>query len=146
MDDKILKGLGEIIMVMKNILEFEATGVILEAIEIISVGIELLAVLIILTAVLISLFRYLISRFQSVAEEDRYQEFRHGLARSLLLGLELLIAADVIRTVALEATFESVIVLGLLVIIRTFLSWTLTVEIEGYWPWRKPPTDERPNV
>ena len=133
-------------MVMKYILEFEATGVILEAIEIISVGIEILAVLIILVAVLVSLFRYLFSKFQSVSEEDRYQRFRLGLARSLLLGLELLIAADVIRTVALEATFESVIVLGLLVIIRTFLSWTLTVEIEGHWPWKKPPTEEMPKL
>jgi hypothetical protein len=64
----------------------------------------------------------------------------HIISRSqkaLLLGLEFLVAADIIRTVALEETLESVIVLGLLVLIRTFLSWALVVEIEGRWPWRQ---------
>jgi uncharacterized membrane protein len=55
-----------------------------------------------------------------------------------LLGLELLVAADVVRTVALEPTLKNVGVLGLLVLIRTFLSWSLTVEMEGRWPWQKP--------
>jgi uncharacterized membrane protein len=58
------------------------------------------------------------------------------LGRSLLLGLEFLVAADVVRTVALEPTLSNVAVLGLLVLVRTFLSWTLTVEIEGRWPWQ----------
>lgn len=53
-----------------------------------------------------------------------------------MLGLEILVAADIVRTVALEATLESVIILGLLVLIRTFLSWALVVEIEGHWPWQ----------
>jgi uncharacterized membrane protein len=61
---------------------------------------------------------------------------KQSLGRSLLLGLEILVAADVVRTVALEATLESVAVLGLLVLIRTFLSWALVVEIEGRWPWQ----------
>lgn len=55
----------------------------------------------------------------------------------MLLGLEILVAADVIHTVALEATPQSVLVLGLLVLIRTFLSWALVVEIEGRWPWQQ---------
>jgi len=50
--------------------------------------------------------------------------------------LEVLVAADVVRTVALEATLESIAVLGLLVFIRTFLSWSLVVEVEGHWPWQ----------
>ena len=54
----------------------------------------------------------------------------------MLLGLELLVAADIVRTVALEATLESVAVLGLLVLIRTFLSWALEVETTGHWPWK----------
>jgi uncharacterized membrane protein len=58
------------------------------------------------------------------------------LGRSLLLGLEFLVAADVVRTVALEPTLSNVAVLGPLVLVRTFLSWTLTVEIEGRWPWQ----------
>jgi uncharacterized membrane protein len=54
----------------------------------------------------------------------------------MLLGLEILVAADIVRTVALEATLESVGILGLLVLIRTFLSWSLDVELEGRWPWQ----------
>jgi len=54
------------------------------------------------------------------------------------LGLEILVAADIVRTVALEATLQSVAVLGILVLIRTFLSWALVVEIEGRWPWQGP--------
>ena len=65
-----------------------------------------------------------------------YRELRIRLGRALLLGLEVLVAADIIRTVALEATLESVAALGLLVLVRTFLSWALVVEIEGRWPWR----------
>ena len=64
---------------------------------------------------------------------------RNLSARILLLGLELLVAADIVRTVALEPSLESVAVLGLLVVIRTFLSWSLIVEIEGRWPWQVVP-------
>lgn len=62
--------------------------------------------------------------------------FRHRIAQGLLLGLDLLIAADVIRTVTLEPTIENVAALGLLVIVRTFLTWSLVVESEGRWPWQ----------
>lgn len=59
-----------------------------------------------------------------------------------MLGLEVLIAADIVRTVALEATLESIGFLGLLVLIRTFLSWSLAVEIQGRWPWQSKPEKE----
>jgi uncharacterized membrane protein len=59
-----------------------------------------------------------------------------AVARALLLGLEILVAADIIRTVALEPTLANVAILGLLVLIRTFLSWTLVVETEERWPWQ----------
>jgi len=62
------------------------------------------------------------------------------VAKALLLGLEILVAADIILTVALEATLESVLILGLLVVIRTFLSWSLVVEIERRWPWQRSQT------
>ena len=71
-------------------------------------------------------------------KRDRYRELKTSLGASLLLGLEILVAADIVRTVALEATLQSVLVLGLLVLIRTFLSWALVVEIEGRWPWQPP--------
>lgn len=65
-----------------------------------------------------------------------YARFRVGLARAILLGLEILVAADIIRTVAVEPTLENVTVLGIIVLVRTILSFTLTVEIEGRWPWQ----------
>ncbi len=65
-----------------------------------------------------------------------YGTFRVGLARAIVLGLEVLVAADIIRTVAVEPTLENVTVLGIIVLVRTILSFTLTVEIEGRWPWQ----------
>ncbi|GAB3605009.1 DUF1622 domain-containing protein [Conyzicola nivalis] len=68
-----------------------------------------------------------------------YAPFRRFLGRSILLGLELLVAADIIRTVAVAPTWDSVAVLGLIVLIRTFLSFSLELEISGRWPWQKKP-------
>jgi uncharacterized membrane protein len=73
---------------------------------------------------------------------DSYKNYRYVIGRALLLGLEILVAADVIRTVALEPSIQNVIILGLLVVIRTFLSWSLTLEIEGRWPWQTSPKKE----
>ncbi len=67
-----------------------------------------------------------------------YRTFRSQLGRSILLGLELLVAADIIRTVAVTPTLNSVLVLAVIVIIRTFLSFSLELEITGRWPWQKP--------
>ena len=66
-----------------------------------------------------------------------YQTVRQSLARAILLGLELLVAADIIHTVAIDLTLESVGVLAVIVLIRTFLSFSLGVEVDGYWPWQK---------
>lgn len=68
-----------------------------------------------------------------------YRLYRQLLGRSILLGLELLVAADIIRTVAVTPTFESVGVLAIIVLIRTFLSFSLELEITGRWPWQKEP-------
>lgn len=65
-----------------------------------------------------------------------YAEFRQRLGRAILLGLELLVAADIIRTVAVAPTLESVAVLGGIVLVRTFLSFSLEVELTGRWPWQ----------
>ena len=65
-----------------------------------------------------------------------FRRYKISLGKALLLGLEILVAADVVRTVALDATIQAVVTLGLLVLIRTFLSWALVVEIEGRWPWQ----------
>ena len=66
-----------------------------------------------------------------------YDNVRKYLGRSILLGLEILVAADLIRTVAVEPTLENVLVLGAIVAIRTFLSFSLEIELEGELPWRR---------
>ena len=66
-----------------------------------------------------------------------YTMLRRYFGRSILLGLEILVAADLIRTVAVEPTMENVLVLGLIVLIRTFLSFSLEIEIDGVVPWRR---------
>ncbi|HEY7341501.1 MAG TPA: DUF1622 domain-containing protein [Ktedonobacterales bacterium] len=71
------------------------------------------------------------------AQSVAYRNLRQGLGRAILVGLELFIAADIIRTVTIEPTFQSIGVLGLIVLVRTFLSWSLEVEINGEWPWRR---------
>jgi uncharacterized membrane protein len=109
---------------------------ILAWIEIAALAIELLAVAIIIIAIFYSTIRYVFRTVTRAGNMDQYDQLKSNLGRSLLLGLEILVAADVIRTVALEATLQSVAVLGLLVVIRTFLSWALVVEIEGRWPWQ----------
>ena len=71
------------------------------------------------------------------AADDRIATFRKSLGRSILIGLELLVAGDIIRTIAVEPSIENLLVLGGIVLIRTFLSISLEVEIEGKWPWRR---------
>lgn len=106
-----------------------------------SLIIEVVAVLIIVVAIINALARYVLGILVQPGEGDPYQRLKISLGKALLLGLEILVAADIIRTVALEATLNSVMVLGILVLIRTFLSWALVVEIEGRWPWQIPPKE-----
>jgi uncharacterized membrane protein len=68
---------------------------------------------------------------------QHYDQYRIRIGRSLLLGLEVLVAADIVKTVAIDLTFASLGLLAGLVLVRTFLSWTLVLEIEGRWPWRR---------
>jgi uncharacterized membrane protein len=70
------------------------------------------------------------------SHKQQYDRFRSRLGRSILLGLEFLVAADIIATVAIDPSLESVAVLAGIVAIRTFLSFTLEVEIDGRWPWQ----------
>jgi uncharacterized membrane protein len=117
----------------------------MEWVKTLSLLIEYLAVAIIVGMVGYSTARYflfLIAR--SNAQGANYLEYKHSLGRALLLGLEILVAADVIRTVALEPTWNNIASLGLLVVVRTFLSWSLVVEIEGHWPWRQTHTGAEP--
>ena len=115
---------------------------ILEWIELAALAIEVIAVAIIIGAILYSLGQFLFRSILQPEQGNHYQELKVRLGKALLLGLEILVAADIVRTVALEATLQSVMVLGLLVLIRTFLSWALVVEIEGRWPWQPKRDDQ----
>ena len=106
----------------------------------ISEWIEILAIAVIATSVIVAIIlsvRATVGTSRSAGQEV----FKHEISRGLLIGLDLLIAADIIRTVTLQPTLENVAALGLLVIVRTFLSWALELEAEGKWPWQATPSD-----
>lgn len=75
-------------------------------------------------------------------EAGAYRRFREQFGRTILLGLELLVAADIVRTVATQPTLTNVAVLAIIVLIRTFLSFALGVELTGRWPWQHPGTTQ----
>jgi uncharacterized membrane protein len=77
---------------------------------------------------------------------DAYTLFRQGLGRAILLGLEFLVAGDIIRTVAVTPTFTSVGILAIIVLIRTFLSLELELEIDGRLPWQRKPAPAAPGT
>ena len=107
-------------------------GVLGLLIEIATKGIELLAVVIIVAGVAIGTVRFLIRG----ASEGTYNDYKQVLDQALLLGLNILVAADIVRTVALDPTITNILGLGLLVVVRTFLSWALFVELNERWPWQ----------
>lgn len=104
-----------------------------QLIEWAATGIEVATVLVIVIASVMGSARFLFHLGQRVP--DAYRQYKIRLGKMLILSLEFLVAADIIRTVVLEPTLMNAAVLGLLVFIRTFLSWSLGVEIEGHWPW-----------
>ena len=101
----------------------------------IATGIEVSGVAIIVVGAVIATITYLRSG-PAVGWARAYRRYRADLGRGILLGLELLVAADIIGTVAATPTLQNLAVLGLIVLIRTFLSFSLEVEIEGRPPWR----------
>jgi uncharacterized membrane protein len=107
-------------------------------IEIGAAAIEAMAVLLIAGAFLWASVRFLVQTRQQAS--NRYERYKLSLGRALSLGLEFLVAADVIRTVTLAPTFTNIGVLAAVVLTRTFLSWSLAVEMEGRWPWQPAPT------
>jgi len=76
--------------------------------------------------------------------ENPYRLFRQNMGRAILLGLEFLVAGDIIRTVVVAPTFDNVVVLGLIVLIRTFLSFSLQLEVEGHLPWQRAAGSKNP--
>ncbi len=106
-----------------------------ETVESIGLVMDGAGVLVIVAGALTAAVRAVISLRRT---KGWYRQLRHDLGQRILLGLELLVAADIIRTVAVDPTLENVLVLGLIVLIRTFLSMALQVELEGRWPWQRP--------
>jgi len=108
-----------------------------------SLGIEILGATVIVAGVLrVVISRGTIRHLFQLEKPGEYESYKHQMGRSLLLGLEFFVAGDIVRTVALEPTLTNVGVLGLLVLVRTFLAWSLSVEMERRWPWQ--PLDREP--
>jgi len=110
-----------------------------------AIGLEFFGVGVILVGVVIATITYGRDLF-SVGSREAYEQYRANLGRGILLGLEILIGADIIATIISPLTWESVGLLGLIVLIRTFLSFSLEAEIDGQWPWTKnsnPPAHKR---
>lgn len=101
----------------------------------IAAAIEILGCITIFVGVLYALAKSIVSFLKN--KPETFFELRQTLGKSILLGLEILIAADIIATVVTEPSIESVSILGLIVFIRTFMSLSLQVELEGKFPWQK---------
>lgn len=109
-------------------------------IEIIAKTIELVAVIVIVVSIIYAALRYVWptpAEQGGNAKKSGYNAFRARLGHGLLVGLEILVAGDIIYTVALEPTLINVTALGVLVVVRVILGWSIAVEIEGHWPWEK---------
>lgn len=105
--------------------------------------IEIAGVLTILIGTILSLFKFILSRQNK--DKRSYKLLRQELGKGILLGLEILVAADIIATVVTEPTMDKVLTLGVIVFIRTFLSLSIELEIEGRFPWQRKPSEDRLN-
>ena len=103
--------------------------------------ISLFAVLIIVVGFVLASVRYA-RRFRTAALAQNFSQFKVDLGRALLLGLEILVLSDVIETITVKPTFGSLAVLAFVVVVRTVVSWTLTLETEGRWPWQPSVEDQ----
>ena len=106
-----------------------------DIISIAGYAIEAVGVLVVVAGSCISSIVF-IRTFSILPEGMAYKTYRRQLGRSIILGLEFLIAGDIIRTVVVADTLENVAILGLIILIRSFLSVTLHLEVEGRWPWQ----------
>jgi uncharacterized membrane protein len=110
------------------------SNAVTQAIELIARGLEVLGVAVIGFAFLYATIRGLVHIRQR--KSDAYQQLKIFVEKALQLGLDFLVAADIIGTVTVAPTIQGIASLGLLILVRTFLSWSITVEIEGRWPWQ----------
>lgn len=94
-------------------------------------------VIVILAGALLSTLAIIITAFKQKSIHDLYSTYRHNLARSILIGLEFLVAGDIIRSVAGNLSIDSVVILAIIVVIRSLLGVEFEMEIEGRWPWQR---------
>ena len=111
-----------------------------EIISIAGYAIEATGVLVVMLGSMMASYTFVRS-YRTLPDGVGYTTYRRQLGRSIILGLEFMIAGDIIRTVVVENTVESIAILGLIVLIRTFLSITLHLEVEGRWPWQPAPKE-----
>ncbi len=108
---------------------------LIHSIDLIAKIVEFVGVMIMFLGLVLAFFKA--AGAATKFSHDTYLDIRQGVGKSILLGLEVLIAADIMATVVTEPTLRSVVVLGVIVLIRTFLSLSLQVELEGRFPWQK---------
>ncbi len=106
------------------------------AVDLISKVIDAAGVLVVVCGLLVATGGFVLAQRQTNQRPLAYRVYRQQVGKAILLGLEFLVAADIIRTVAVAPSFRGVGVLAVVVAVRTFLSFTLDVELEGRWPWR----------
>ena len=108
-----------------------------EIMDVVGTAVDTAGVSVIVIGALIATTRFLFQRRRETS--ILFRLYRQDMGRAILLGLEFLVAGDIIRTVVVDPTFDNVIVLGLIVLIRTFLSMSLQLELDGRWPWQHDP-------
>jgi uncharacterized membrane protein len=114
-----------------NVIDLEFASRVAEIIEFVAISVIAIAVAAAMIGGGLAVFR--------AGWPEAFNTFKVFMARGLLVGLDLLIAADIIKSVTLEPTLDNIVGLGLLVLIRTFLSWALVLEATGRWPWQRGP-------
>ncbi len=105
--------------------------------EIVSEVIDILGVLVIVYGIVFGTFQMFKAKLKDPLNPETYDAYREDLGRALLLCLEFLVAADIIRSVAITPSLEDVTILGIIILIRTFLSISMEMEVSGRWPWQK---------
>lgn len=115
------------------------------AVDFISKVIDGAGVLVVVVGLLVATGSFALTERSSGRRPLAYRLYRQQVGKAILLGLEFLVAADIIRTVAVAPTFRGVGVLAVVVAVRTFLSFTLDVELEGRWPWQSPQSPPPPS-
>ncbi len=107
--------------------------------EVTTAVIEIVGVSVLVLGFLISVGQYLY-HYRHMATSDLVQEFKRGLGRTVIIGLEILVAATIVKTVTVKATFFSVGLLAGMIAVRTIISWTMVLEMDGHWPWQSGPS------